>query len=228
MDWKDKITEEKSLFAVYRKARGIALSRINKQVALAAGIISVLLFGANIYFNLAIAPYAALITTIREIGEAGFSFSTGILGFLIAGFSIFASITKPEVFILLAKLPHKQGNITRLQFIFFNFLVVFVHYIFFLAVCLFIKVGLYDNGPLSGILRILAEEDRRFIVFGATGVLCLLITWLTFLVMLLKSFIWNIYQSVLLSIVTEGQRREAEEADGNKKCCCKCGDSTDE
>ena len=215
MDWKDKITEEKSLFAVYRKARSIALGRINKQIATAAFVAAAFLFGINIYVNMAIAPYAALITTIREIGDAGFSFSTGILGFLIAGFSIFASITKPEVFILLAKLPHKEGEITRLQFIFFNFLVVFVHYIFFLAACFFIKLGLYDNGPLSGILRILAEQDKRIIVFGSSATLCVLITWLTFLLMLLKSFIWNIYQSVLLSIVTEGQRREDEEQQGN-------------
>jgi hypothetical protein len=45
--------------------------------------------------------------------EAEFSFTTLILGFLIAGSSIFASITKPDIFIMLAQLDQTKGNISR-------------------------------------------------------------------------------------------------------------------
>ena len=210
MDWKDRITEEKSLFQVYKKARKVASARSNAQLAWAVFLLAAAALAANACYGLPIAPYASLITGIREVSNIGFTFTTAILGFLIAGFAIFASITKPNVFILLAQLDHKKGDISRLQFIFFNFLFVFIHYLFFLAVCLLVKVTLYSGGPLSGAFRAVVEIDPKLIVFGASLAFAALAGLLVFLLMLLKSFIWNMYQAVLVTIVTEAEMIEQE------------------
>ena len=123
MNWQDRLISEKSLFAVYRKARKVASAPINARLAWGVFVVMVLALAANAWFGMPVAPYRSLIVGIREVADAGFTFTTAILGFLIAGFAIFASITKPGVFILLAKLDHKKEGVSRLQFIFFNFLI---------------------------------------------------------------------------------------------------------
>src|SRR5690606_22711276 len=119
MDWQDRLIREKSLLAGYRKARKVASAPINAKVAWGDFVALALALAANAWFDMPDAPYSSLILGIREVADAGFAFTTAILGFLIAGFAIFASITKPGVFILLAKLDHKKEDISRLQFIFF-------------------------------------------------------------------------------------------------------------
>ncbi|MCC0056727.1 MAG: hypothetical protein H6883_11385 [Rhodobiaceae bacterium] len=215
MNWQDRLTSEKSLLAVYRTARKVASARINAVLAWSIFVVMVLALAVNACFGMPVSPYGSLIIGIREVADAGFALTTAILGFLIAGFAIFASITKPGVFILLAKLDHKKGGISRLQFIFFNFLLVFVHFLTFLALCLTVKVTLYSNGPLSGALRWVAENQRLVIVVGASCMFAAMTAWLVFLLMLLKSFIWNLYQAVLVTITTEAQLTE-QDAEGDK------------
>jgi hypothetical protein len=212
MNWQDRLISEKSLFAVYRKARKVASAPINARLAWGVFVVMVLALAANAWFGMPVAPYRSLIAGIREVADAGFAFTTAILGFLIAGFAIFASITKPGVFILLAKLDHKKEGISRLQFIFFNFLLVFIHFLTFLALCLIVKVTLYSGGPLSGALRWVAENRQIVIVIGASFMFAVMTAWLVFLLMLLKSFIWNLYQAVLVTILTEAELTEQEAA----------------
>jgi hypothetical protein len=215
MGWQDRLTREKSLLAVYRKARKVASAPINARFAGGVFVALVLALAANAWFDMPIAPYSSLILGIREVADAGFAFTTAILGFLIAGFAIFASITKPGVFILLAKLDHKKEGISRLQFIFFNFLLVFIHFLTFLGLCLMVKVTLYSGGPLSGALRWLAESRQLVIVIGASLMFAAMTAWLVFLLMLLKSFIWNLYQAVLVTILTEAELAEQEDGREN-------------
>jgi len=208
MDWKDRITSEKSLFQVYLKARKVATARSNIRIAWIVFGLTAAGLAVNAWYGLPVAPYSSLISGIRQIADIGFTFTTAILGFLIAGFAIFASITKPSVFILLAQIDHTKGDISRLQFIFFNFLFVFIHFLLFLMACVLVKVMLYSNGPLSGGLRAVAEVYRQFIILGASLGFAVFAGWLVFLFMLLKSFIWNMYQAVLVTIVTEAEMED--------------------
>ena len=150
MDWKNRLTAQKSLSQIYWKARKVASSRWNARVAWFVFLVLVLGLGANFYFGKPIVSYVGLVSGINEISEIGFSLTTSILGFLIAGFAIFASITNRDVFVVLAKLDHTEGGISRLQFMFFNFLLVFIHFIVFLAISIFIKLIHYPGGPLYG------------------------------------------------------------------------------
>lgn len=214
MDWKQKILEDDGFVDVYWKARKVASARSNFLTALAVFLLSASYLVINICSDQSLAPYSSLVSTVRTIGDIGFRFTTSILGFLIAGFAVFASITKPELFILLAQIKHKKGNINRLQFIFFNFLFVFFHYILFLAMCISVNIGLIEDGLFTELSRQLAEVNKQFFVYFLSIGLSFFLAWFVFLLMLLKSFIWNIYQAVLLSIVTEAelieQRKDEE------------------
>lgn len=202
MDWRDKVTAEKSLFEVYRKARKVGSSRSNFVVAAFVFLGFLAVGGADYCLRLGIFPMDALGKFIGQVSDIGFALTTAILGFLIAGFSIFSTITRPEIFAALAKLDHKGSGISRLQFVFFNFLLVFVHYLAFLAVSIALKLGLPFAPAFvraAEAFWALSEIALWWIVVGLSATL---LAWLAFLIMLLKSFIWNIYQAILVVIVT--------------------------
>lgn len=202
MDWRDKVTAEKSLFEVYRKARKIGSTRSNFIVAAVIFVGFFAIAIADFYLCLGIFPINALAKLIGQLADIGFVLTTAILGFLIAGFSIFSSITRPEIFAALAKLDHRGSGLSRLQFIFFNFLLVFVHYLAFLAASITVKLGAPFAAALASAVETYWHLPNSAFWWGIVVVSALLLAWLVFLIMLLKSFIWNIYQAVLVVIVT--------------------------
>jgi hypothetical protein len=219
MDWRDKVTAEKSLFEVYRKARKVGSSRSNFVAAVIALIGFLSIASIDHRLCLGIFPMDKLANFIGRLADIGFALTTAILGFLIAGFAIFSSITRPEIFAALAKLDHKDSGISKLQFIFFNFLLVFVHYLAFLATSIAVKLWLPLAPAFNRALEVHWMLPAMSLWWSAVGLSAILLAWLVFLIMLLKSFIWNIYQAVLVVIVTgdlivqlENDQRDREAA----------------
>lgn len=210
MDWQERATKEKSLGEVYWKARRVGSTKTNFRMAALVGIAFILFALADWYFDLAVFSSGELNALLNQIAEIGFALTTAILGFLIAGFSIFASITRPAIFAGLAKLDHKDSGLSRLQFIFFNFLLVFVHYLAFLGASIFLKLFLPVAPALIDLVLQHAGISAMQVWWTGVGLAGLLLSWLAFLMMLLKSFIWNIYQAVLVVIVTGDQIAELE------------------
>lgn len=202
MNWQERATKEKNLGEVYWKARKIGSTRRNFYVAMVVLVLFGFLAAVDWYFDVKVLTLSALHTLVNQIAEIGFLLTTSILGFLIAGFSIFASITRPDIFAGLAKLDHKDTGLSRLQFIFFNFLLVFIHYLAFLAMSIVLKLGLPLAPALVDAVSSNLASTSALIWWSAVGFIAVLLGWLTFLIMLLKSFIWNIYQAVLVVIVT--------------------------
>ncbi|EBA14407.1 hypothetical protein RSK20926_02022, partial [Roseobacter sp. SK209-2-6] len=104
MDWQKRATKEKSLREVYWKARKVGSTRTNLVVPVVVVVLFGLLAVGDNCFDLSILPTSALKALLGQVADIGFTLTTAILGFLIAGFSIFASITRPEIFAGLAKL----------------------------------------------------------------------------------------------------------------------------
>lgn len=202
MDWRERATKEKSLSEVYWQARRVGSTRVN----FAVPVVVVLLFGllafVDYYLGLKILPLSAIKGLFDQVADIGFTLTTAILGFLIAGFSIFASITRPEIFAGLARLDHKATGLSRLQFIFFNFLLVFIHYLAFLGASIILKLGLPLAPALLDASSLSTAPWAMSVWWSSVVLAALLLGWLAFLIMLLKSFIWNIYQAVLVVIVT--------------------------
>lgn len=210
MGWQERATKERSLGEVYCKARRVGSSRTNLCVAWLVGIVFSLLAAVDWYLSLGVLTLVQLQAFVSQIAEIGFALTTAILGFLIAGFSIFASITRPAIFVGLAKLDHKDSGLSRLQFIFFNFLLVFIHYLAFLGASILLKLALPLFPAVVDLIRQHTGVSTWYVWCFAVGLATLLLGWLAFLIMLLKSFIWNIYQAVLVVIVTGDQIAELE------------------
>jgi hypothetical protein len=211
MEWQRELFREKNFRDVYRGARSFAGGRKDTWILV---FVFFALVAANAvwwYLSKGSDPSATVIAAVRHWAESGASFATNILGFLLAGFAIFASVTKADLFIALANIQYKKSDISRLKYVFFNFLIVFIHYLAFLSVCLVVHLFLASESPFTRLLGI-ATADRlvtRFIL--AATATAIIGTWFIALILMLKVFIWNLYQSVLLAITTEEEIRKLEE-----------------
>ena len=213
MSWKEELFDEKSLWQVYVRARRLTGSKFNHWATRLGTLLILATISYGMYFQEPrLFTSTDIIAWVREWSITGISFATSTLGFLIAGFSIFASVTNKRLFITLAHLDYRDTGVSRLKFIFFNFIVVFLHYLSFLGMCLFVKLFLGPSGPLSlivtdaigGCLRL--QEILILISSLIIG------TWFIAVVLMLKSFIWNLYQAVLLAIATEAEFIDREKS----------------
>lgn len=219
MTWEKRLTQEKSLVQIYKVARQVAFSKANVIASICIFLFVVLLLGVNAYTGMHVATISSLQRSIYSAADTGFAFSSTILGFLISGFAIFAGISKPEVLILLAKTSYKDPKISELQFIFFNFILVFIHYILFMCASALVKITSGDAGPLLRGLDMIVDYNHALGCSITSVLFALLLSWLAFAALLLKSFIWNLYQSVLITIQVEdllNQRKETLEAEREK------------
>jgi hypothetical protein len=139
------------------------------------------------------------------LSELGLGFGSTILGFLIAGFTIFSTLSKPEMFLRLQEVQYKNTGMSYLKVNFFTFVEVFVVYIFYMLICLAIKIFCAKNGLASGLVGASHSNpifgyyiDKQWLING--GYVCF--ATLSFISLLsLKSFIFNTYHTVMTSVV---------------------------
>lgn len=204
----EDLTKERNLYDIYRQARKLRGSRYNQIFTL---VIFLLL---SLYAFFSSKSTSDLAQEVRTWSDLGFSFSTTILGFLIAGFTIFATVSDPSLFTAMARIMHKSG-LSYLKYNFFTLMNVFILYIFFSIFCLLIKLFAGTSGIISILLSfmfdnpsLLGLSKRILVSIGLIGVG----TWFAYLLLLLQSFIFNTYYIVMTSI-----RWELEKEDRNTK-----------
>lgn len=97
-------------------------------------------------------------------------------------------------------MPHPNSKVSELKFIIFVFLYVFIHYIAFLSFSFVVSILISPDA----FLEVLWVESTMSLapwdgIFISVLVLATYLWW-AFVILLLKSFIWNIYQTLLLAI----------------------------
>lgn len=192
--------EEKSLWSIYKQCISkLTSSKFNKFSTIA--LILVLLVNCIFYP----ADYVRRIELIRSLCDIWLGFGSTVLGFLIAGFTIFATLTKPELYVRMYETLDEITGLNHLKVNFFAFVEVFVVYLTVLVLCLFVKLfgsaggfiseiilSIHKSEMFSNDVSKIAVTDIGFVVMGT----------LTFYsILVLKSFIYNIYHAVMTSIV---------------------------
>lgn len=191
-----EITKEIGLIEIFKSSIfRLPISKIN--VYSTFFVFSILLY----YVIVSPENSTYLLIKIRKWTELGFSFSAGILGFLIAGFTIFATVSDKSLFVTMAKSLHSGTQLSYLKYNFFSLMYVFILYLGFAILCLLVQILGGESGFLSIILNQLSGSNfvsvKRFIAgFGIIFVG----TWFFYLLMLLQSFIFNIYHIVMTAI----------------------------
>lgn len=198
IDWRDSLFDEKTIWSLYKKARSVGKTRFNNVISSFVSIIIIVFILLNEFIlRDRMVTLNSIVDNIRALSGDGISFSTQLLGFLVAGFTIFATVTKPDVFRRLARTKYEDSN--ALKYIFYCFMIVFIHYVCFLFFCVILKVLLSRNAPGAAILSLIPNDSwiRSVIIYIS---LLVIANWFIFLTLVLKSFLWNVYTSVLLVI----------------------------
>lgn len=187
------LTEEKSLWAVYIKARRIPFNYFNFWSTI---LVTVLIALQYCLLDISIDDK---LKVVRDFASMAMGIVVSVLGFILAGFTIFATISQPEMFVAMSKHRHESSGLSYLKNNFFIFMRVFIYYLIYTIFCLSILVF----GIKGGLIHVLSSfspissEINEWLV-GAAYII--LHAGLFFLFTQLKSFIFNVYHSVMTAI----------------------------
>jgi len=184
------LTSEKSLWDIYKLSRRIIPNRVQIFIVAFAG--TALSINAFVLQE----DSSILLKNTREWAESGFNFSITTLGFLIAGFTIFATLSKPKMMLAMMDHTNKETGLPTLKYNFFTFMKVFIAYIFFALVYLSIILFGQKGGFISNLLELVPNQEclkvtlikTAYVIVGSSFV---------YLLLMLKSFVFNIYAIVM-------------------------------
>lgn len=208
---REDLLRERSLWDVYRIARLTPANGLNVVVAL------LMFFVCVTYCISPTITSSAVLVLLRSISSDALAFSASILGFLVAGFTIFVT-SKSEIFFLMAKTEQKPTGVSYLKYNLSVFLLVFIHYLAFTIFCVTIRLLCAPQGPASIILSAMPlgyEDSLHLKAGGIYGFFCVFATWFLYLLMLLKSFIFNVYHIVMtgIAITIDDEEEGVDEKD---------------
>lgn len=192
------LTKEKSLWALYKLTYKFPWNRFNVVVTILCAIF------ISVFVSLSKNNIDHLSSTARALFGFGNAIAPAILGFLIAGFTIFVTVTKVEIFVMMAKRPYGESGESYLKYNLSAFLLAFVHYLSYLFFC--VVVVLFGQ-PQSAAIQLVKSLTNGYTIFNMPAynltVLMILIffgTWTAYLVLLLKSFVYNTYQVITTTV----------------------------
>lgn len=186
----NSLTSEKSLWDIYIQSRKISSSKLQNLLVF---LVITILFLNAFYLE---SNISILLENVRSWAEIGFNFAITTLGFLIAGFTIFATLSKPDMMLAMMGHINEKTQLPTLKYNFFVFMRVFIFYIFFSVFYLFIVLFGLGDGALSNLFKLIPEYYLLKITIIKLSYVFVGTSFI-YLVLLLKSFIFNIYAIVM-------------------------------
>lgn len=187
-----KLLEEKNLWQIYRASWTIPDSKFNWIV----GVGSLACFGA----------YAALSNNLNgmhgllmKLAEVGLNSAVSLLGFLIAGFTIFGSLAKPKLLLTMMRFTEKRSGLSYLKYNFFTLIRTFIYFLVFAAFQLVVIVVGQKDGVVADV--IVWQPSLQPVVkplLKCTFVMSTVLWTVAFLQ--LKSFVFNVHHFVFTMI----------------------------
>lgn len=184
------LTKEKSLWDIYKLSRKIYPGKLQFFIIF---FVALMLFINAFLFD---TDLSNIISDTRLWAGMGFNFSITTLGFLIAGFTIFSTLSKPRMMLAMMDHINEETGLPTLKYNFFTFMKVFITYIIFSLLYLLVILIGQEGGFVSQLIKMIPDSlclkvivvKLAYIVIGASFV---------HLLLLLKSFIFNIYAIVM-------------------------------
>jgi len=186
----EDLTKEKSLWDIFKLSLNIEPSNVQLSIL----IITALLLYSNAFFleeNITV-----LLNNVREWAKMGFNFSITTLGFLITGFTIFATLAKPKMLLAMMEHYNKKYKMPTLKYNLVVFMKVFIGYIFLSIIYILIIVLGQEGGFISNLFS-------YFMIINQYKICIIKISYVfigtsfMYLLLLLKNFIFNIYATIM-------------------------------
>lgn len=202
------LTREKTLFALWKTSFRFRQRYFNYFVTAAVAL------ALMRYCQLGWEQPHLLMAAFRKLQGTGFSFATSILGFLVAGFTVFVTVIRIDMFLSMARIEKKGTGESVLKYNLSAFIVTFVHYTSYVFFCLLSELFL----QAGGLATIAFENAKTYpsllpwtpLAYGSCAAILLVLfgAWTAYLVLLLKSFIYNVYQVTTVSVAYAWQEAD--------------------
>lgn len=187
------LTKEKSLWDIYCASRRIPSGKFNKIATLI--VLGLLIFQCWISGQ----SVASTIDVVRKSADMGLAITLSTLGLLLAGFTIFATISQPSLSLRMSEVLHKDSGLSWLKHNYFIFFRVLIYYLIFSMLCLFIIMFGHKGGLIGTLVSYSPyPAELKFLIAKSSYVV--FFSGLFFLILQLKSFIFNIYHAVMTSL----------------------------
>lgn len=187
------LTKEKSLWDIYCASRRIPSGRFNKVTTLI--VLGLLVLQCWVSEQ----SVSSTIDVVRRAADMGLATTLSTLGLLLAGFTIFATVSQPSLSLRMAEVLHEGSGLSWLKHNYFIFFRVLIYYLAFSLFCLFIIMFGHKNGLLGTLVSYSPyPTELKFLIAKFSYVL--FFTGLYFLILQLKSFIFNIYHAVMTAL----------------------------
>jgi hypothetical protein len=189
----DNITSEKSLYDVYKAVvQPIKLRRLYIGL-MAATFIGLIASGYGVGVSA-----VEIGNRVREWSGLGFNFAATVLGILLAGFTIFSTVSMSDLARPLAERKRKDTGLSYLKYIAGHFMAVFIQYAMFIAMHVTISLFGWYGGPTTKLVTWLSiTTGTNLGLHAAVLMLGIVGTWFAYLIMVLFSFIFNVYHSFM-------------------------------
>lgn len=184
------LTSEKSLWDVYKLSRRILPSKFQVIFLL----LIMLALGLNAF--VLVDDEVVVLGDVRKWSEFGFNFSITTLGFLIAGFTIFATLSKPKMMLAMMEHINKKTGLPTLKYNFFTFMKVFIAYIAISIFYLLVMILGQADGFIANVVALFPNENCIKSILIKTAY-TLIGSSFVYLLLLLKSVVFNIYAIVM-------------------------------
>jgi hypothetical protein len=197
--WQERLFADRSLLQIFLKSRGSYETPFNFILLMVIAILSATIGFAYLIEGQGVIPRSEVAETVRAWTALGVTLSTTVLGFLIAGFTIFATISNPRLFANMAQIWNKKvKNTTQLEYAIRPFINCFVNYITYASASVFLAMLAAKGGIVARVIVSIIQDQYMsylFVIFFSVY-----LTWTVALLLKLKSFVWNIHQTMMLCI----------------------------
>ncbi|TVP14285.1 hypothetical protein [Shewanella sp. KCT] len=186
------ITKENSFWKLYKVCRKLKTSKDN----LIVFVLSLLYF-----YTLNMYSFSSNNELISEITLAStnlISWSVSLIGFALSGYAIFATLSEKKMQLRMAFVTDENNNISYLKSTHCTFMRIIIDMIsIVLLTFLLTNKHLLEHISIS-----IPDLESGLSITNAT--LCLMLGWIQSLlileIMLAKSFVYNVYHSIMVSI----------------------------
>lgn len=201
-----ELTSEHNFFDVFIASLRIAPSSYALPIGFAASLL------LSVYALFTAPDTQVWASLVRNWAESGISFTTTVLGFLVTGFTIFASLGPSRMFKSIALQREERSGLPFIKYAFFGLMRVFVIYLLFAAFCFSIKIFFFPDGPISTLIRFLPDRTEEHVLRFLDGALFIGLGGSFFYTLISSSsFIYNVCYFVLHIVRWEIEHPESKE-----------------
>ena len=188
------LLKEKSLWDIWKSLRNaLKESPFNKAFLLGWLIL------VSLHAGFAVTPRSELLNQCRSLLDLGIGFGSSILGFLIAGFTIFATMSRKSMLLRMASTTHKGSGLSWLKYTYIGLVEVFITYLAFVISFFVLRVLTMSGGGASVLVHQLPGSETPGNALARILFCVIACAWMWTLLKL-KSFVFNIYHVVMAGI----------------------------